>query len=88
MRVEGRGAVRLDEVVVGDVVEGADASGARKGSRVYFIHDHAAQAPVIALEHAHGKAPGDSCGLVNIIFWVSVEGLRLDDGDGAQVCWS
>ena len=54
VHVEGRGTVRLDQVKVGDVVQGADASGARKGSRVYFIHDHKEQAPVVQLKHAHG----------------------------------
>ena len=54
--MEGRGALRLDQVKVGDVVGSADSDGQLSGSRVYFIHDHAEKAPIVQLKHAHGEA--------------------------------
>jgi hypothetical protein len=49
--------VRLEQVRVGERVEAADARGERISSRVYFIHDHAEQAPIVEVKHMHGALP-------------------------------
>lgn len=53
--VAGRAApVRVGDVRVGDMVEAAGPAGERVFSRVYYVHDHPAAAPVLSLAHAQG----------------------------------